>query len=223
MRKHDYCVIGLGRFGTAIIETLVAEGHAVMALDKSRELINNVAPVVAYSAALDSTDDEALVGVGIKEMDHVIVAIGNDIEASIMTCALLLDLGVENITAKAVNSRHERVLKSLGIKNVVRPETQSGRRTAIQIMHSFFGEFVSVSKDHSIVQIELKNEALTGIELKNLDLRDKGVNVVAINRKGKLSIPTGESKLDLGDILIIIGENFDITAIEGYIYNTNEK
>ncbi len=222
MVRKDYCVIGLGRFGAAVIDTLVKEGHTVMVLDEDREKINAFSSIVSYAATLDSTDDSALKAVGVKDMDHVIVAIGNDIESSIMTCALLLDLGVKNITAKAVSSRHERVLRALGVKNVIRPEIQSGHRTAIQIVHSFFGEFVTISEDHSIVQIELTNDQITNRALKDVNLRKEGVNVVAVNRSGDLFIPSGEDKLKLGDILIIIGQNADIARLENFL-NTNSS
>lgn len=217
MAKKDYCVIGCGRFGKAVIESLVKEGHSVMALDADREKVNAMAQQVSYAATLDSTDEDALKAIGIQDMDHVVVAIGSDIESSIMTCALLKELGIKNITAKAVSGRHARVLLKMGINDVVRPETESGRRTAVRIMHSFLGEFISVSTEHSIVQIKLENRDIVGIKLADLSLREKGINVVAVKKGDSVEIPTGEVTFELGDIIIMIGKNTDIAKAETYL------
>lgn len=217
MEKKDYCVIGCGRFGKAIIETLVKEGHSVMAIDSDREKVNAMAQTVSYAATLDSTDEEALKAIGIQDMDHVVVAIGGDIESSIMTCALLRELDIKNITAKAVSGRHARVLLKMGVNDVVRPETESGKRTATRIMHSFLGEFVSVSQEHSIVQIRLENRDIAGVKLIDLSLRDKGINVVALKRENVVEIPTAETTFALGDIIIMIGKNTDIAKAETYL------
>lgn len=217
MAKKDYCVIGCGRFGKAVIESLAKEGHSVMALDSDREKVNAMAQQVSYAATLDSTDEDALKAIGIQDMDHVVVAIGSDIESSIMTCALLKELGIKNITAKAVSGRHARVLTKMGINDVVRPETESGKRTAVRIMHSFLGEFISVSSEHSIVQIKLENRDIVGIRLAELSLREKGINVVAIKKGDSVEIPTADIAFELGDILIMIGKNTDIATAETYL------
>ncbi len=216
--KKDYCVIGLGRFGQAVVDRLIDEGLSVMALDKDRKLINEIASKVSFSTSLDSTSIKSLKDVGIESFSHVFVTIGEDVEASIMTCAALIELGVKNITARAKNSGHEMVLRKMGIIDVVKPEEITGSNVAIRISTQAKSDVVSIASGLSIIKVKLENNKYSGSPINEIkSLNQDGVNVAAISRKNKTIWPNNDSVIELGDILHIVTENKLIKDIESAI------
>ena len=108
--KKEFAVIGLGRFGGSICRSLAEEGMEVLAIDMNENRVNEFSMIASHAVVGDSTDEKVLKNLGIRNFDHVIVAIGDDIQASILTTIILKELGVSNITAKAQNDYHEKVL-----------------------------------------------------------------------------------------------------------------
>ena len=213
--KKDYCVIGLGRFGKSVIETLVENNLSVMALDLDRKLIDEIAPDVAFSTNLDSTNITALKDVGIQSFSHIFVTIGENVEASIMTCAALVELGITNITARAKNSGHEMVLRKMGIKDIVKPEELTGASVAVRIATLASSDIISVSKQASLVNVRVENMKMSGtkvVDSKILNAED--VRLTAISRRNKTIWPDETTLIELNDILHIVAANKLIKQVE---------
>ena len=123
-------VVGLGRFGTATARSLVEQGWDVVAVDEDPELVQKWADDLTHTAVVDSTDEEALRQLGVAEISRGIVAIGTDVEASVLTVVNLVDLGVQDIWAKAITKQHGKILERIGAHHVVYPESAMGERVA---------------------------------------------------------------------------------------------
>lgn len=213
--KKEFVVIGLGRFGGSICRALTELGMEVMAIDRVEERVNEFSSVAAHAVVADSTDESALKSLGIRNFDHVIVAIGDDIQASILTTLMLKELGVKNVTVKAQNDYHEKIVRRIGADHVVHPERDMGRRIANNIASNNVLDYLELSDEHSIVEI-VANENLDGHTIIGLDIRAKyGINIVAIKRDNEIIVsPQANEKIQKGDVLIVIGADVDITRFE---------
>lgn len=213
--KREFAVIGLGRFGGSICEELSMEGMKVLAIDRSEQRINEFKDIATQSIILDSTDEQALKDIGIKNIDHVIVAIGDDIQASILTTVILSDLDVKKITVKAQNDYHAKILTKIGAHQVVHPERDMGKRLAHSIISNNILDYLELSEEHSIVEVKVSSKMI-GKNLIELDVRKNyGCNVVAIKRGKQMNVsPNAHDLLQSDDILIIIGADDDISKLE---------
>lgn len=213
--KKEFAVIGLGRFGGSILKALSEQGMEVMAIDNNEERVNQFAMIASHAVVGDTTDEAVLKSLGIRNFDHVIVAIGDDIQSSILTTLILKELGVKNITVKAQNDYHEKVLRKIGADHVVHPERDMGRRIAHNIISNNVLDYLELSDEHSIVEI-VASENLDGHSIIDLDIRAKyGINIVAIKRKDDILVsPQASEIIQKGDILIVIGADADINRFE---------
>ncbi|GAA0446171.1 Ktr system potassium transporter KtrC [Lentibacillus halophilus] len=213
--KRDYAVIGLGRFGGSICQELNQEGMQVLAIDKDEDKINEFKNIASHAVMADSTDEATLRELGIKNIDHVIVAIGDNIQASILTTVVLTDLNIKKITVKAQNDYHEKILNRIGAHQVVHPERDMGKRIARNIISNNILDYLELSDDHSIVEVKV-GERMRGKTLVDLDIRaNYGCNVVAIKQEKDINVsPAADDVLEEGDILIIIGSDKDISRFE---------
>lgn len=213
--KKQFAVIGLGRFGGSICRALLEQGMEVLAMDKNEDRVNEFASIATHAVIADTTDENVLKSLGIRNFDTVIVAIGEDIQSSILTTLILKELGVNHITVKAQNDYHEKVLRKIGADHVVHPERDMGRRIAHYIVSNNVLDYLELSDEYSIVEIKV-NELLSGHSLVELDVRAKyGLNIVAIKRGKEIIVsPSAEDPLRLEDILIIIGADSDINRFE---------
>jgi trk system potassium uptake protein TrkA len=213
--KKEFAVIGLGRFGGSICRALSEQGMEVMAIDNNEERVNQFAMIVSHAVVGDTTDESVLKSLGIRNFDHVIVAIGDDIQSSILTTLILKELGVKNITVKAQNDYHEKVLLKIGADHVVHPERDMGKRIAHNIISNNVLDYLELSDQHSIVEI-VASSNLDGHSLIDLDIRAKyGINIVAIKRKDDILVsPQASEVIRKGDILIVIGADLDINRFE---------
>ncbi|MBM4760694.1 TrkA family potassium uptake protein [Bacillus sp. B15-48] len=210
--KKQYAVVGMGRFGSSVAVTLFKEGNEVCVIDKSTEKIDHYKNAVSYAVIGDSTDEETMKEVGIRNFDTVIVAIGDDIQASILTVLLLKEMGVKKVVAKAINKSHGQVLHKVGADKVVFPERDMGERVAHQLMAApNVLNFIELADDYSIEEMQVP-KSMEGKNLRELDLRAKfNVTVVAIKEKNRINIaPDPEEALEMDDILLVIGENKDL-------------
>ena len=218
--KKEFGVIGLGAFGVSVVETFLRYNVDVMVLDMDEEKIQKIANKVEYACAVDTTDEEALLSTGIKNVDHVIVCIGDDVEGCIMTVMALKNIGVESITVKSGNDKLTSVLTSLGITDIVRPEKEVGVMVAKRHMHRLVSDFVSMDEGHSLVQIKIEKEKLFNKKLVDLEFRNKfNLNIVAIRNENCFTIPNASTVLNKGDILYLIGEDASIYEFEKYLEN----
>ncbi|MGP4073669.1 potassium channel family protein [Piscibacillus sp. B03] len=213
--KKLYGVIGLGRFGGSICKELSKEGEEVLALDLDEDKVNEYKEIASDSVIADSTDELALKELGFRNLDHVIVAIGDNIHASILTTLLLREIGVKRITVKAQNDYHEKILEKIGADEIVHPERDMGKRIAHSIISSNVLDYLELSDEYSVVEIKA-GEKMQGKTLMELDIRAKfGCNVVAIKRGKEINVsPMANEKILYDDILIIIGADKDISRFE---------
>lgn len=213
--KKEFVVIGLGRFGGSICRALAEQGMDVMAIDQDEDKVNEFLDIATHTVIANTTDESVLKNLGIRNFDHVIVAIGEDIQSSILTTLMLKEMGVNHITVKAQNDYHEKVLRKIGANHVVHPERDMGKRIAHYIVSNNVLDYLELSDEYSIVEIAV-NSLLSGHSLIELDVRAKyGLNIVAIKRgKDIIVSPQADDYLEEGDILIVIGADSDINRFE---------
>lgn len=209
--KKEFAVIGLGRFGSSIVRELIDQGANVMAIDFKEERVNEFMHVATNAIVADTTDENVLKSIGIHEFEHVIVAIGEDIQASILTTLMLKELGVAKITVKAQNEYHEKVLRKIGADFVVHPERDMGIRIANNLMSNTVLDYLELSDEHSIMELRA-NDAIAGYSIIDLDIRAQyGINIIGIKRGTQILIsPNPADKILRDDILLVIGADTDI-------------
>lgn len=215
MAKKQYAVIGMGRFGTSVAKELSGMGFDVLAVDASEQRIQEIAGMVTHAVSSDSTDEEALRALGIRNFDVVVVAIGEDIQSSILTTLILKDLGVPAIVVKAKNELHGKVLQKIGADKVIFPERDMGLRVAHHLVSPNILDYIELSDDYSIMEMKASSDMI-GRNLKELDIRARfGCNVMGIRTGGEMNIsPDPEDRLVEGDILVIVGQKKDLTKLE---------
>lgn len=213
--KKQFAIIGMGRFGSSVAQNLSNMNFEVLAIDSSEQKIQEVANIVTHAVSADSTDEDALRALGIRNFDVVVVAIGQDIQSSILTTLILKDLGVPMIVVKAQNELHGKVLSKIGADKVVFPERDMGARVAHHLISPNILDYIELSEDHSIVEMRASS-LMIGKNLKELDIRARfGCNVMAIKNNGKTNIsPYAEDRIQGGDILVIVGHNNHLKNLE---------
>ena len=209
--KNVYLVIGLGRFGQAICRTLAEKGQQVIAVDRTRQLVEEMAEVVDLAAQADATDSDALTKVGAKTADIAIVAIGGNIEASILATTILQDLQIPHVIARAENYTHARVLARVGANKVVFPERDMGERLATLLIHPWMSHFVQVPG--SLFHVgEIKPIAeMIGKTIEELDFRTHYSSVIlSINRDGERFVPRKDTVIQENDMILVAGQKEDL-------------
>ncbi len=212
--RKDFVVFGLGKFGRSVAQTLTENGCDVLAIDQSEETIQDVSDFVTHAVQADVTDADALSALGIRNFDVAVVAISNDMQSSIMSTILAKEMGVDYVIAKAQNDIHKRVLEKVGADRVIFPEREIGVRIANNLTSDSFVDFIELSEDFSIVELEV-NEQWRGRTLRELDMRNAfGINVIGMRQGDTMTITPGPDKLlELGEILIVIGSNSNLKKI----------
>jgi trk system potassium uptake protein len=212
MEKQSYAVIGLGRFGTSIASTLFEAGQEVMGIDIDKDRVDDAQRSLTHAVVLDSTEEDTLKSVGIRNFDYVIVAIGNDMQSSILTVMLLKELGVKHVISKALNKRHGQVLEKVGADWVIYPERDMGERVAHHLLSPNVLNYIELSKEYNIEEILIPSN-MTNKSLRELDLRAKyNVNAIAIVRSENLIIsPPPDQIMQNGDKLVMIGHREDLS------------
>ena len=203
--KKTYAVFGLGRYGAAVARELVENGMEVIAVDSEQKIVNDAAAYLPICKCADVSDAEVISRLGIGSVDTVIVCMASNLGASVMAVTLCKQAGVKTVIAKCANEMQQKILLRVGADQVVFPENESGIRLAKNLLSSGFIDMISLSKDVSIVEIDVKKEWL-GKNLVELNLRKKhGINVVAIKKGEIVSVDINpEQKLDQETTLIII-------------------
>ena len=203
--KKTYAVFGLGRYGTAVAKELVESGMEVIAVDTEQKTVNDAAAYLPVCKCADVTDAEVISRLGIGNIDTVIVCMASNLEASVMAVTLCKEAGVKTVIAKCANEMHQKILLRVGADQVVFPENESGIRLAKNLLSSGFIDMIALSKDVSIVEIDVKNE-WCGKNLIELNLRKKyGFNIVALKKGKKVNAKVNpEQILDAETTLIVI-------------------
>lgn len=227
-KEKVFAVIGLGTFGNAVCKGLAEKGAKVIAIDNHEKQINKVKNDVAQAIMIDTTDQEALMNAGLDDVDIAIVGIGDDIDASILTTAILREMGIPVIVARAINDIHAKVLKKVGASEVIVIEVDQGKRLANRLYAPFIMSFTPVSKNYSIAEIITPKE-FEKKSVKDLDLRKNyNVNIILIQRsESKIDesgnpfkvqreiLPAPAVILMPDDVLMIFGSEDNIAKMKG--------
>ncbi|MDR7000711.1 TrkA family potassium uptake protein [Neobacillus niacini] len=203
----QFAVIGMGRFGSGLSAELFKEGAEVLAIDKNEKRIQENYNHVTHAVVADTTEEKTIKELGLRNMDVVVVAIGDDIQASILTVMILKDLGVKYVIAKAVTDHHAKVLTQVGADRVVLPERETGIRIAKNLLSPNVLDFIELSDEYKIEEI-VASPFMVGKSLRELDIRAKyQLSVIAIKSDGKMNIsPLPDDKINPGDTLVVLGE-----------------
>ncbi|MEU6249182.1 TrkA family potassium uptake protein [Glycomyces sp. NPDC047010] len=210
--EESIAVIGLGRFGSAVAESLTRLGHEVLAIDERPEIVQRASETLTHVVQADSTESAVLVQLGIGEFDHVVVAIGTDIEASVLTVLACEEAGVREIWAKAINAKHGQILHRTGAHHVVYPEWAMGERVA-HLVSGRMLDFIEFDDGFAIVKTKAPTEAI-GKTLAESRLRSKyGVTVVGVKQPDKdFTYATPDTVVSEGDTLIVSGATTKVEA-----------
>ena len=203
--KKTYAVFGLGRYGIAVARELVENGMEVIAVDSEERIVNDAAAYLPVCKCADVTDAEVISRLGIGNIDTVIICMASSLEASVMAVTLCKEAGVKTVIVKCANEMHQKILLRVGADQVVFPENESGTRLAKNLLSSGFIDMISLSKDVSMIEIDVKDE-WCGKNLIELDLRKKyGLNIVAIKHGENVSVNIDPKQaLDADSSLIVI-------------------
>lgn len=213
--KKQFAVIGMGRFGSSVAKNLSSLGYEVLAIDHSEQRAQEVSNIVTHVVQADSTDEEAVRALGLRNFDVVVVAIGQDIQSSILTTIILKEIGVPMVVVKAQTELQGKVLKKIGADKVIFPERDMGQRVAHHLISANILDYIELSEDHSIVEIQTSRQMI-GQNLRQLDIRAKyGCNVIGIKTGEKMNIaPNAEDTIKAHDILVVVGKNTDLQRFE---------
>lgn len=213
--KKTYAVFGLGRYGIAVARELVSNGVEVIAVDADERIVNAAADELPICKCADVTDMEVLRQLGISNVDVVIIAMANNLEAGVMAVALCKEIGVKTVIAKSGNEMHQKILNRIGADKVVFPENESGIRLAKNLLSSGFADMVSLSKKVSMIELSVKPEWI-GKNLIELNLRKKySINVVAVRKGDMVSVDIDpHERLQADDKLIVIANTERLSKLK---------
>ena len=205
--KKTYAVFGLGRYGISVAKELVENGMEVIAIDAEQKIVNDVAAYLPVCKCADVTDPEVISRLGISNIDTVIICMASNLEASVMAVTLCKEAGVKSVIAKCANEMHQKILLRVGADQVVFPENESGIRLAKNLLSSGFIDMISLSKDVSVIEIDVKDE-WCGKNLIELNLRQKyGLNIVALKKGESVNVNINpEQPLEAETTLIVIAD-----------------
>ena len=211
----SYVVIGLGRFGSAIARQLCSLGAEVLALDVRSELVQQVANEVTHAVVGDAQDKEVLRALGVRNFDCAIIAIGDDLAASVLTTMNLKELGVPYIICKAHDETHRKVLEKLGVDRVIIPEQENAQRLARSLNSHNVLEYIELSEDYGILEIPAPKSWI-GKTIKELNIRAKlGVNIIAVENDKKTNVsPSADYCIAEGDVMVVLGDNYALEAVQ---------
>lgn len=215
--SNQYLVIGVGRFGSSVARTLFDLGHEVIAIDSDEDELDAVLDDVTHAAVMDATDERALASLGLKNFDVVIVAIGDNLEASILATVAAKTGGARHVISKANDQVAARILATVGADEVVRPEHDMGTRLAHQLATPNEVASIELGPDNGIVELEVA-DALLG-SLADLQLPARfGVQVIAVHRDQDVVVsPGADFTLVDGDRVVVIGDNRSLDALRSHV------
>ena len=213
--QRSYAVFGLGRYGLAVARELLRGGADVLAVDMNESVVNSAAGELPLCKCADVTDPEVIKQLGIGNLDVVIIAMANSLEASVMATMLCKEAGVPTVIAKCANEMNSRILSRVGADKTVFPEYESGIRLAKNLLSAGFVDVIELSKEVSMVEMEVRPEWV-GKTLIELNIRRKyGLNVVAARRGGDISVSLDPEKpLTKEQRLIVIGSTEKLSKLK---------
>jgi trk system potassium uptake protein len=216
--SRQFVVIGIGRLGSVMADTLGNLGHEVLGIDSDETLIQDLSEKLhpnVHLVAADATDDGVLRDLGVQNFDGAAVVIGQNMEASILATVMLKELGVPQVIARAPNAIYAKVLEKIGADRVIQPEREMGAQVARTLASPAVIDYVDLGEDEALIETEVP-EQWTDRSLSELQLsRKKGVTVVALKAKGQSgTIPHGDTVLRRGDVLVIGGTKKNLDKLD---------
>ena len=204
-KNKQYIVVGLGRFGSAIAETLCEAGEEVLGVDKDMDLVEGMRDKITHAVQMDAMDRDALEALGVRDFDVAFVTMGSDIRASGTITLMLKEMGVKRIIAKAHDDFHGRMLEKLGADKVLFPERDMGRRVAHNLVSGNIVDYLELSPEYSMAEVRPMKDWV-GKTLKDLALRSRaGVNVIAIKRGEDVNpMPQPDTVISEDDALLVV-------------------
>jgi len=210
----EFAVIGLGRFGASVARCLTELGHSVLGIDLREDRVHAIVNDVLHAVQADATDEETLRALGLTNFDAVIVAIGGNMEASILVTLMLKELQVRKVIAKASSEAHGKVLEKIGADRVIFPERDMAIRLAHSLVAGDIVDLIEVTPEVSIAEF-VAPEKILNRPLRELHLRARfGVTILAIRRQEEvIPAPGGEDIICPGDVVVAIGTNEQLTRL----------
>lgn len=212
--SKQFVVIGLGRFGISVARTLSELGHDVLAIDTNENAVDSIMDDVTHAVQADAREEDTLRALGVRNFDTAVVAIGDDLEASILVTIMLKEIGVNYVVAKAQTALHGKVLQKIGADKVIYPEKDMGVRLAHNLVAANVLDFVELSPDYSIVEITPPAQFIHKT-LGELNLRAKyGLSVITMKKGDDVLVaPGADARIDAKDVLVILGKNNDLAKL----------
>jgi trk system potassium uptake protein TrkA len=203
---NSVAVIGLGRFGRALALELMASGTEVLGIDADEDIVQSLNGQLSHVVMADSTKEEVLRQLSVPEFERIVVAIGSDVQASILTTSLLLSFHPQHLWAKAVSDAHGRILEQLGVRHVIYPEKEMGKRVA-HLVRGSMQDYLEIGDDFALVKTK-PGVAFVGTPLGQLGIRSTyGVTVTAVKRPGeRWTYTTADTVLGSQDVILVAGE-----------------
>ncbi len=213
--NQTYAVFGLGRYGLAVAKELVDSGAEVLAIDIDESIVNYAAAFIPVCRCADVTDPEVLSRLGVGNIDTVIIAMAENLEASVLATMLCKEAGVKTVIAKSANETHKKILSRVGADKVVFPESESGTRLAKNLLSSGFVDMIELAKNVSMIELDVKDEWV-GKNLLELNLRKKySINIVAIRSRDNVRIEINpETPLEADEKLIVIANTSKLNRLK---------
>ena len=210
-----YLVIGLGRFGASLATQLCSLGAEVLAMDVRSDLVQQVAGDVTHAVVGDAQDKEVLRALGARNFDCAIIAIGDDLAASVLITMNLKELEVPYIVCKAHDETHRKVLEKLGVDRVVIPEQEHAQRLGRSLFRHNVLDYIELSEAYGILEVPAPKSWL-GKTLRDLNVRAKlGVNIIAVENDGKTNVsPPADYAICPGDVMVVLGETYALEAVQ---------
>ena len=211
----SYIVVGLGRFGSQVARQLYSLGCEVLAMDLSAELVQQISGDVTHAVVGDAQDKEVLKALGVRNLDCAIVAIGDNLAASVLATMNMKELDVPYVVCKAHDETHRKVLEKLGADRVVIPEQENGARLARSLSSPNVLDYIELSEEYGIVEIPVP-AAWCEKTLKELNVRAKlGANIIAIRREGKINVsPAADFMFCPGDVVVVLGDSVTLDKVQ---------
>lgn len=206
--SRQFVIIGLGRLGVAMLDTLISLDHEVLGIDSDEDVIQELSSEYprAHLVAGDATEEAVLRDLNVGHFDGAAVVIGEDMEAGILATANLKEIGVPFVVARAISKLHARVLRKIGADRIIEPERDMGAQVARTISSPAVIDYVDLGEDEALIEAEVPQKWV-GKSLADLHLsRESGLTILAVKPKGKSgTIPTGDTILNKGDVIVVGG------------------
>jgi trk system potassium uptake protein TrkA len=214
--KKSFAVLGLGRFGQSVVETLAETHQDVLAVDVQEQPVNEMTEIATQTLVADTRDEEVLRELNIDTFDYVIVGIGNNMEASILTTMLAKELGAEKVIAKAETSDHGRVLKRVGADQVIFPERDMGHSIVRKLLSNHILNFIDLSDKYTLAEVVITDPTFVNQNLIQLNLRQRfDLTIIAIQHDQKINIsPQPTDMVMLHDVLTVVGPIEHVEALD---------